>query len=63
VKNNIEFPRPKIVDYGITNPKQLSGAELSALAKQMLEAPTEAEKAALEEKIIEGLYGGKPPAT
>jgi hypothetical protein len=37
--------------------KQLSGDELSALAEEMINAPTENEKNALIEKIIEGFYG------
>jgi hypothetical protein len=41
--------------------KQLSGSELAALAEQMIEAATEAEKIALEEKLIRGFYGGDPP--
>ena len=41
--------------------KQLSGSELAARAKQMIEAPTEAEKKEFEEKIIKGIYGGDPP--
>ena len=41
--------------------EQLSGSELAALAQQMIEAATEAEKIALEEKLIRGFYGGDPP--
>jgi hypothetical protein len=41
--------------------KQLSGSELAELAEQMINAPTEAEKDALREKLIRGFYGGDPP--
>ena len=41
--------------------KQLSGSELAELAEQMINAPTEAEKDALREKLIRGFYGGEPP--
>ena len=35
--------------------KQLSGSELAELAEQMINAPTEAEKDALREKLIRGI--------
>jgi hypothetical protein len=45
----------------VKNPKQVSGEELGAIAKQMIEAPTKSESDALEERLIEGFYDGKPP--
>jgi hypothetical protein len=45
----------------VRTPRQLSGEEISAIAIQMIEASTKAESDALEEKLIEGFYGGKAP--
>jgi hypothetical protein len=40
--------------------RQLSGEELGALAKQMVEAKDPAEASRLEEEIVRGFYGGEP---
>ena len=45
-----------------TPPRELTGEELRDLAEQMINAPTNAEKDALIEKIIAGFYGGRPPS-
>ena len=42
--------------------RQLSGEELGALAKQMVEATDPAEAERLKEEIVRGFYGGEPHA-
>ena len=42
--------------------RQLSPEELGRLAKQMVEAKDPAEADRLQEEIVRGFYGGKPPA-
>ena len=43
--------------YQLDAERQLSGAELAALAKRMVEAPDEVEAARIREAIVRGFYG------
>ena len=43
--------------YQLDAERQLSGAELSPLAKRMVEAPDEVEAARIREEIVRGFYG------
>ncbi len=42
--------------------RQLTGEELGALARQMVEAKDPAEADRLQEEIVRGFYGGEPHA-
>jgi hypothetical protein len=48
--------------YQLDAERQLSGAELAALAKRMVDAPDEVEAARIRETIVRGFYGRRKDA-
>jgi hypothetical protein len=48
--------------YQLDAERQLSGAELAALAKRMVDAPDEVEAARIRETIVRGFYGHRKDA-
>ena len=48
--------------HELARQRQLTGEELGALAKQMVETKDPAEADRLKEEIVRGFYGGEPHA-
>lgn len=48
--------------YRLDAERMLSGKELGALAKRMIEASDPVEKLRIREELTRGFYGGKPDA-
>ena len=48
--------------YRLDAERMLSGHEIGALAKRMIEASDPAEKLRIREELTRGFYGGKPDA-
>ena len=48
--------------YRLDAERQLTRAELSALAERMVESTDPLQRAMLREEIVRGFYGGKPHA-